>query len=221
MSTKNHHPKRNLFYITIAFAVLALFLGMWMQYNANKSDDVDLDNGTILPVPHDISPFSLVSAEEKPFTNQNLKGHWSLLFFGFTKCPQLCPTTLALLNDAYKNIEKNKHVPLPQIVFISIDPERDTPKQILAFLQTFNKNFVGATGEKNELDKLTREMSILYAKVEDPEAMDTSMYNIDHSGTVLMVNPLGQLLAVFSRPQDAEELSDDVEKIEAHFKYKV
>lgn len=221
MSTGQQNHKRNLFYGTIAFAVIALFFGVWLQYNANKSDDMDLDSGTILPIPHDISPFSLVSAEDKPFTNKNLKGHWSLLFFGFTHCPQLCPTTLALLNDAYKNIEKHNHVPLPQVVFISIDPERDTPKKILSFLEGFNKNFLGATGKKDQLDKLTREMSILYAKVEDPDATDTSMYNIDHSGTVLMVNPLGQLLAVFSTPQDAEELSDDVEKIEAHFKYKV
>lgn len=218
--SSTHHSKRNLFIGTIAFAVIALFFGMWMQYNTNKTDELEIESGSILPIPHDISPFSLVSADEKPFTNDNFKGHWSLLFFGFTHCPHLCPTTLSLINDAYKNIEKHKHVPLPQVVFISIDPERDTPKSIREYLNGFNKDFVGATGEKPQLDILTREMSILYAKVEDPNATDTTNYNIDHSGTVLMINPLGQLYAIFSTPQDAEDLSDDVEKIEAYFKNK-
>lgn len=212
--------KRNLLFITLAFAAIALFFGLWTQYNSSKSNGIDLDSGTILPVPHDISPFHLVSADDKPFTNENLKGQWSLLFFGFTKCPQLCPTTLSLLNDAYQNIEKHKQVPLPQVVFISVDPDRDSSKQIKEYLNGFNKNFIGATGSQKSLDTLTREMSILYAKVEDPNATNIEEYNIDHSGTVLMVNPLGQLFAVFSTPQDANELSDDIEKIEAHYKYK-
>ncbi len=212
--------KRNLLYFTIAFAIIALFFGLWTQYNSTKSNDVDIDSGTILPVPHDISPFHLVSTDDKPFTNDNLKGQWSLLFFGFTKCPQLCPTTLSLLNDAYQNIEKHNNVPLPQVVFISVDPDRDTSKNIKEYLSGYNKNFVGATGSQNALDTLTREMSVLYAKVENPNAKNIEDYNIDHSGTVLMVNPLGQLFAVFSTPQDANEFSDDVEKIEAHYKYK-
>lgn len=212
--------KKNLLFMTLAFAVLALFFGLWTQYNSTKPANVEIESGTILPVPHDISPFHLVSADDKPFTHENLKGQWSLLFFGFTKCPQLCPTTLSLLNDAYQNIERHKQVPLPQVVFISVDPERDTTKHIKEYLSGYNKNFIGATGSQKTLDDLTNEMSILYAKVENPNATNIEDYNIDHSGTVLMINPLGQLFAIFSTPQDANELSDDIEKIEAHFKYK-
>ncbi len=90
MSSKQQ-TKRNLIFVTIAFAIIALFFGLWTQYNSTKSDDINLESGTILPVPHDISPFNLVSADDKPFTNEDLKGHWSLLFFGFTKCPQMWP----------------------------------------------------------------------------------------------------------------------------------
>ncbi len=210
---------RNIILAAIAFAIISLLLGMWVRNNQGSihHSPFDIENGTIFPVPHDISPFHLVNAQEKPFTNSNLTGHWSLLFFGFTQCPQLCPTTLAVLNDTYQQLEKKKNVELPQIVFISVDPERDTPPVIQKYIASFNKNFVGATGSQDEIKKLTAALNILYMKVQKPNTNDPMSYQIDHSGTLLLVNPEGKLLALFSSPHTAEGLANNIANIEAHF----
>jgi protein SCO1 len=210
---------RNLFLATLAFAVLSLLFGLWFRQNQAGSfaAPLELENGTVFPIPRNIAPFELVSAEQKPFTNSNLSGHWSVLFFGFTQCPQLCPTTLAILNETYQLLEKQKDVTLPQIVFISVDPERDTPRVLEEYLGSFNKHFVGATGTKEAIKNMTAKLNILYLKIQKPNKDDAMAYQIDHSGTLLLVNPEGQLLALFSSPHDASTLAKNIAAIEAHY----
>lgn len=210
---------RNVILASIAFAVISLLLGMWVNHNQGGINQpvFDIENGTVFPIPRDITPFNLVNAEQKPFTNNDLNGHWSILFFGFTQCPQLCPTTLAILNDTYQQLEKKKNVKLPQIVFISVDPERDTPPVIQKYIASFNKNFVGATGSQDEIKKLTATLNVLYMKVQKPNTNDPMSYQIDHSGTLLLVNPEGKLLALFSSPHTAEILANNIAAIEARF----
>lgn len=209
---------RHLYLAAAAFAVIALLFGMWTRQNTqNYEHPINLENGTLFPVPRDITPFHLVSADDKPFTNGNLVGKWSLLFFGFTQCPQLCPTTLAVLNKTYQQLETKKTVPLPQIVFISVDPERDTPRAIEEYIGTFNKNFKGATGKKDEIKALTAQFNIMYMKVQNQQSQDANNYQIDHSGTLLLINPEGKLLALFQTPHEANHLAHDIENIEMHY----
>lgn len=210
---------RNIILASIAFAIISLLLGLWVRHNQGDTHQTtfDIENGTIFPIPRDITPFNLVSAQQQPFTNSNLNGHWSVLFFGFTQCPQLCPSTLAILNDTYEQLEKKKNVQLPQIVFISVDPERDTPPVIKKYIASFNKNFLGATGSQDEIKKLTAALNILYMKVHKPNDADPMSYQIDHSGTLLLVNPEGKLLALFSSPHTAEDLANNIAAIEARF----
>jgi len=217
MSTLNH-PRKQFFPLIIAFAVIVLFFGMWTRYNTHRGLQApELESGTILPIPRDISSFNLVGTDGKPFTNEKLNGKWSMIFFGFTNCPQLCPTTLSTLNKMYQMLEKDRIATMPQIVFISVDPERDTPKKVGQYVTSFNHHFIGATGTKPVLKKLTAEMSVLFMKVEKPNSKDTKAYLIDHSGTILMMNPQGKLFAIFSTPHDATKLSHDVRTIEATY----
>lgn len=207
---------RNLFLATIAFAVLSLLFGLWFRQNqvGGFESPLNIENGTVFPVPHDIAPFNLVSADKKPFTNADLNGHWSVLFFGFTQCPQLCPTTLAILNDTYQLLEKKKNITLPQVVFISVDPDRDTPAVIQKYIGSFNKNFKGATGTQQEIKTLTAKLNILYMKIPKQNEDDPMAYQIDHSGTLLLVNPEGKLLALFSSPHTADMLANNIAAIE-------
>lgn len=210
-----HH---NVLYAAIAFAVLALLFGLWLQYNQSEhTKSLNIDNGTIFQIPHNIEPFHLVTSDQKPFTNLNLEGRWSVLFFGFTQCPQMCPTTLSVLNDAYKRLAEKKKVPLPQIVFISVDPSRDTPDVIKKYIGSFNQAFLGATGSQDEIKRLTASLNILYMKVKNPQDTDPMSYQIDHSGTLLFVNPEGKLLALFSGPHEADSLADSISLIESYY----
>jgi len=209
--------RRQFTRLTIAFAIIALGFGLWLQYNSHNPGRLKLKEGTIFPVPRDISPFSLVYADQKPFTNQNLKGHWSMLFFGFTNCPSLCPTTLNVLNKMYTAMQKDQIKQLPQIVFISVDPDRDTALKTNKYAMSFNKQFIGATGTKNNIKKLADELSIMYMKVKNTNANNPNDYQVDHSGTILLFNPQGQLLALFSTPHDADNLKNDMLAIERHY----
>lgn len=218
MSTYKH-PRRQFIPLIVAFAAIALLFGMWTQYNTHdKSKPIELENGTIIPVPHDISNFNLVGLDNKPFTNQNLKGKWTMIFFGFTNCPMLCPTTLTTLNKMYEKLDQDHVATMPQVLFISLDPDRDTPKAIAKYLKSFNKHFVGATGKQEMLDKMTKEMNVVYEFAKKPhDKKDSKDYTVNHSGTIILVNPEGKLFAIFSSPQDAAQLSNDIKAIEKHY----
>jgi protein SCO1/2 len=192
------------------FAIIALGVGTWIQVKANKKQNLELVDATLLQKSLALKPFHLVGAEGKTFTNKNLEGHWSMLFFGFTHCTMLCPTTMSRLNQAYEMLEKSKAAALPQVVFISVDPERDNPKRIQKYVQHFNPHFMGATGSTAELNALTHELGVAYMKAAKSGEKD---YDIQHSGNVLIINPKGEWVAVLSTPQDAKSVADDFQKI--------
>jgi len=201
--------RQRLLFILIAVAILSALFGMWSRHNTQPTDvKVAMKTATVFPQPRAITPFQLTDTEGKPFTLENLKGHYSLIFFGFTHCPDLCPTTLAMLSQSYKTLENAKLKNLPQVIFISVDPEQDTPKKIKTYLSSFNSAFLGATGDKAQIDKLTQEMSVIYAKV--AQAGDPGHYSIDHSGTLIIVNPEGQFYGVFTMPHDPQKIANDM-----------
>lgn len=206
---RRNNLKKQLVLITLAVAVLAFLFGLWSKYNTSehKPEKITLQSGTAFDIPKEIRPFALQNAANgQPFTNESLKGHWTMLFFGFTNCASLCPTTLTTLNQFYTSLETDHVNQLPQVVFISIDPERDTLTKIKAYVTSFNKNFNGATAEEAQIDKMTQELNILFSKA-NPN--NDENYQIDHSGTVLVINPQGHLSALFSPPIDAKALAAD------------
>ncbi len=210
--TSKSHVQRQ--FMIASIAILAFLFGLWFHYNtqANKVS-AELLSATELSQPRVITPFLLTDDKNRPFTLENFKGQWSLLFFGFTNCPDLCPTTLASLNQSYKKLAALGQKPLPQIVFISVDPEKDNPRRINNYLQNFNPNFIGATGSEEYLHGLTKELSIIYAKVVDKKLADDEDYSIDHSGAVIIVNPRGQFFGIFSAPLNAEHIAQDMQAI--------
>ncbi len=208
--------KLKFIFILFLLAIIALLFGLWFHHNT-AAKKPPLQAATVLLAPRDIQDFSLTDANGQPFTQENLKNHWSLIFFGFTNCPDLCPTTLAELKMAYEKLLADKQQPMPQIVFISVDPERDTPAVIKRYLSSFNSNFIGVSGSEKSLNQLTQEMSVIYMKVMPSEhnAAENS-YTIDHSGTVLMTNPDAKLIAIFSLPHDKDKIALDVANIINH-----
>ncbi len=208
-----NNAKRQILYAGIAFALIALLFGAWSQFNLHDKGprELVLKNGTVFPQPRIIEQFALQNAPDgTPFTNEQLKGHWSMMFFGFTHCASLCPTTLTTLNRFYQNLEAANFKDLPQVIFISIDPERDDLNRVGTFVTSFNKNFHGATGTEEKLDKLTDELNILFTKVNPNKEED---YQIDHSGTVLLFDPQGHLAGLFSPPIEANDLTEDYQAI--------
>ncbi len=207
--------RRQLLIATAAFAVLAVFFGMWVWYNTSpKLEPIVYNVATVLPQARIIKDFKLAGTKTPNFTKENLMGHWSLVFFGFTNCPELCPTTLAKLNQAYQILEKDQQNPMPQVVFISVDPDSDSPQRIATYLQGFNKNFLGATGSNQELDQLSQQLNVMYAKITPKEG---EHYTIDHTGTIIVVDPKGEFYALFTTPHDANNIAKDFATMTAHY----
>lgn len=211
-----HNIKRQIVVAGIAFALIALLFGMWSRHNLNadaaqSKTPPQLQNGTLFPTPRQIKPFQLKDASNgAPFTNKQLKQNWSLLYFGFTNCATLCPQTLSTLNQVYKNLIEAHASDLPQVIFISIDPERDSLPRIKQYVSSFNKNFKGISGTEKQLDAMTKEFNILYSKENPNHAKD---YQIDHSGVVLLIDPQGNLAGLFSPPLDAQTLTKDFQTV--------
>lgn len=196
--------------ITLLLLCALIFTPLWA--NANP----ELSAGTLLPQPRALNAFQLTGVDGKPFTNQNLKGHWSLLFFGFTNCGYVCPTTMVAVKKVYINLKNDKQL-LPQVYLISIDPVRDTPERIRTYVTRFNPDFKGATGDQKQLDDLTRDLGVLYLKVKPSNtSLKQADYDIDHSGTLLLINPEGKLAAIFSMPHDPELITKDYQNIISH-----
>jgi len=206
--------KRMLIINAIVLPILVLGIGMWLSTKIHRSNQPPvLKAGTMLKEPVVLQPFTLIDENGQPFTNASLKGHWSMIFFGFTNCPMVCPTTLTQLNNAYKILEKIDDKRLPKVVFISVDPERDTPRKIKAYLAKLNPAFTGATGKQKNLDKLTSSLGIMYAKAMKSNEIN---YNISHSGVILVTNPDGNWVAVLSTPHDGKIIAKDILILQKH-----
>jgi protein SCO1/2 len=197
-------------------AVLALAGGYWLADQLlGKTPDLSGVHATVFREPRAITPFTLVDHTGKRFDNRSLQGRWSFVFFGYTHCPDVCPTTLSVLNSVARKLETEKD--RVQYVFISIDPGRDTPEQLAQFVSYFNGSFIGATGSADALEGLTRQLGVIYARVPaNPGTQNTATANdylMDHSASVLLFDPAGRFHAVFTPPLDARSMSDDFKAI--------
>jgi protein SCO1 len=160
--------------------------------------------GTAVDPPRPIAAFELTDQAGARFTRRHLKGQWSLLFAGFTHCPDICPVTLARLNALDDNLRAAGGE--LQTVFLSLDPERDTPERLAEYMGYFNPDFVGVTGEQAEIDKLTGALGLAYVKVPGSRGS----YTVDHSTAVVLIDPEGRAAAYFRAPLDIEALTADL-----------
>lgn len=170
---------------------------------------------TQLVPPRELNAFELTDHHRTVFDLERLRGHWSFLFFGYTHCPDICPTTLSTLNAVAHNIAALPNTPTaPQFIFISIDPARDTPEQLAKFVPFFNPLFLGVTGTQAAIDALTKQLSVVYFKV---EAERPDGYLMDHSAALLLIDPQGRLHALMSPPFDPASMARDFQKLTQYY----
>ncbi len=190
----------------LTFGILALGLGIGFNlWHTKKTSPTPPIVGTVINRPQPIPEFHLTNGFNKPFTNLDLKGHYSLLFFGFTHCQTICPLTMMMLTKLYAELKAEK-LPLPTIVFITLDPKHDTPNVVGAYVHAFNANFIGVTGPSAGIQQLSKQLGVVYLRHDQSSENNPQ---IDHSGTLYLVNPDAKLIAIFSPPHDKENLKQD------------
>lgn len=205
----------------ITFAVIGLlagFIANWIisQDSPSSAPAIQLENATALfGQTRPLSPFTLMDQDGQPFGNERLQGQWSFLFFGYTHCPDVCPTTLTSLNEAMGLIAASGNTKDTQVIFISVDPDRDDIDQLKDYVKYFNPNFLGLTGTPAAIDALTSALGILHIKAPNPN--DPKNYLVDHTATVLLVNPKGELLALFGAPHHADKISADFNSLRTYY----
>jgi protein SCO1/2 len=195
-------------------AVLALAAGLWFglqQMIPRTPETPSVQSATVLSNPRPLQPFSLIGQDGIPFTLDNLKGHWSFLAIGYTHCPDVCPTTLATYNAIQERIgDADKAT---RFVFVSVDPERDSPETLARYLAYFNPDFEGATGTHSDLQGFVSQLGLLYGK---HTGQETAMgYLVDHSASILLTDPEARLTAIFSSPHDPRAMAQDLTTIMA------
>jgi len=198
------------FGVMMTAVVLAAMLGgVWLaaKYRENGSQAILLPDQvmTLFPAPKPLEAFAFTDHENRVFDLSRLKGKWSFLFFGYTHCPDVCPTTLAVLARTHEEIVKStvgaKDV---QFVFISVDPNRDTAGKLEQYVTYFDPTFLGVTGNNAQLGNLAGQLGAAYEVAITP---GTDNYPVYHTAAVFLVDPRARYHAVFAAPLDAEAIS--------------
>jgi len=214
-------------FIYATAAVIAMSGGYWLSTIQESDIKLSTDNakekalaearknyspiqGSIVSPARKIAVPALIMDDGSTFDLEDLKGSWHLLFFGYTHCPDVCPVTLGVAAQAKKMAESNNHM-FPQVVFISVDPDRDKVEVLADYVQYFDKDFVGVTGDSQLIKALTLQLSVVYMKMQAEEGSDD--YLVDHSSALLLLNPEGKLEAFFAQPHDPKTILKDFQTI--------
>lgn len=200
-------------WLPLALLAGLLAVAVWMLVPKSSylsSGEAVTVQGIYFTEPNYLNPFQLKSTKGKTFTDQDLLGHWTLLFFGFTHCPDICPTTMAVLNTALDTFKKTSpKFKAPQVVFVSVDPARDKLDIMKKYVHYFNPTFMGATGNEEALKGLTRQVGVVFDKIVFDENHPDN-YAMEHSTSIVLINPKGAIQAIFTAPHDSATLSKEL-----------
>jgi len=180
-----------LLYIIVA--VVSLACGIFI-YSAMTQPELP-KTALYYQTPRTIEPFELTAHTENSFTNKELKGKWSWVFFGYTSCPDVCPTTLQKFNFIYDELNQ---VADSQVLLVSVDPLRDSVEKLNQYIAYFNAEFFALRAEHSTLFPFSRNLGLMYAIADDPEQEN---YLVDHSASIVLINPNGKIAAIF-KPQE-------------------
>lgn len=195
-------PSRNkLIFAGILLAVATLIAGVVFTLER----DIPKSSGTALIG----GPFTLINQKGETVTEKSLLGHYSLVFFGFTSCPDVCPTELQVMAAALNAMGTTGEKITP--VFVSVDPERDTPAVLASYVTNFHPRLQGLTGTPGQVAAMAKAYHVYYKKV--PDAKDPQNYQMEHSAIIFVMGPQGEFVTHFTYSTDAKELADSLKKV--------
>ena len=193
---------RLFLWVIVGLAAAGIVVMLWRQ-SEPQSSVTQTSLGTIG------GPFTLVGTDGKPFTSAQLNGKPAAVFFGFTHCPDVCPTTLARLSKLRRELGKGDDA--LSIVFVSVDPERDTPAEVGNYLKLFDTPVVGLTGTTAQVEQVKKQFGIYSRKVQQP----AGGYSVDHTATVMLLDRGGQFVATLSPEEGNAVALDKLRRITA------
>lgn len=204
----------------IILVLAAIAGGVWLA-QTTRDKDTPLTTakiqGAIYPQAKVINDFVLQNQNAEKVTKSSFQNHWSLVFIGYTNCPDVCPTTLAVMGEITGIMQKQNIQP-PRVVFLSIDPERDTISVLKPYVEYFNKDFIGLTGALDEVTRLGRQLNVVFRKSAGTDGKITAdNYSMDHSSALMLINPEGNLQSVLTAPHTPGVIIESIIKSKAYY----
>jgi protein SCO1/2 len=196
--------------LSFAFLCVTAAAGAAAALIWSAKPPVALATGTVLVPNRALADFSLIDNRGRSFGAANLRGHWSLMFFGYTNCPDFCPTTLTTLAALEKRLRAADAVEPPQVIFVSVDAKRDTPAQLAKYVPYFDPDFTGLTAaDQPAIERQAKKWGVA-VRIEPTSGGD---YIVDHSSAIFVINPAGNLAAILTGPFTVDALQSDYKRI--------
>jgi protein SCO1/2 len=187
--------------VVFMLVVVAGFVHRIGQPRLMSDGELQANGLYLMDPPREFGDFALIDHRGAPFTPDAFKGRWTLVFFGFTNCPDVCPTTMAFLSQFIDELEGTEAEDTA-VVMVSVDPARDTVEQLASYVPYFNPDFTGVTGEFLDLFRFATALNTPFRKV----AGQGEDYQVDHSANVVLINPRGHYHGFFKAPLDLAKM---------------
>ena len=184
--------------------VMAFALGIGASWWMEARRATPQIEGLLWPNPRTVPNFQLTDQDGRVFNLESVRGRWTLLFFGYTFCPDVCPVTLAALAETRAQLAASGAAERLQVVFVSLDPARDTPERLGKYVRFFDPAFIGVTGSEAALAALTRPLGVSAFK---GEADAEGNYTVEHTAAVMLLDPQARLVGLFRAPYRPEDLA--------------
>lgn len=196
--------------LAVLVGIIALSLGFWLQMQQvrgkRQPNTLLMQDNTmaLFAFPKKVGEFTLLDHNRQTFSTKQLRGKWTFIFFGYTYCPDVCPSTMFMMASVEQGLVKKigKHHGA-QFVFVSVDPERDTPKRLAEYVPNFHKQFIGVSGKPKQIKKITGNFGVAYELLKEPGKKD---YLVNHTAAVFLVGPKGHYRALFPAPHKPKDI---------------
>jgi protein SCO1/2 len=210
----------------LCLGFIALVVGLFV-YSVTRTpmmseDELRTRGVLLLPVPRELPPFVLETADGEVFDNASLQGVWTFIFFGFTNCPDICPTTMAVMGQAQTRLleRDDQLAEVFRGVLVSVDPEHDTPELLARYTQAFSGSLTGVRGSVAGVAELAKSLHVAFAKVPITDAngnTDPNSYSVDHSANIVIINPRGHYHGFIKYPQQADTIAAALQTLASNF----
>ncbi len=204
-------PLGTIFLFSVLVLVAVVVHSLWNPRPVLTPPPAELV-GVLPPEPRQLASFTLVDQNGAPFTEQRFSGRWTFLFFGYTHCPDVCPATLSVLAAVQGELAE-QGVEGTEVLFVSVDPQRDTPRKLADYMAFFDSGFTAATGSREQIEQFTRQVGAGYMIREERAP---GQYLVNHSSSIFLIDPQVRVVAAFSQPHNAATIVTLFRKIRAY-----
>ena len=196
--------RRNIIFVFLILFGMSVLFAYFQSLPSLLQKKPTLLTGKILTRPIELDNFELIDQNNQTFNSESLKGNWTILFFGYTNCPDLCPTTIYKLAEVKNDVNQNLPSKNFNTVLVTLDPDRDTPERLDEYIGYFDESMLGVTGTYKNIQSFSSNLSVFYQRINKDGG-----YDFNHTASIFVFNQDGSLFATMSPATSVSELRDD------------